>query len=136
MGVTGHLAVDVTVVHPLPPSQSHTSHSSTCLLSAAEDAKVVLYEDVCSAAGWEFSPFGVSTFGQVGKAAYTVLRRLGAIRDPLPDEQGRSPQSPADGATDPNPSASSSPAVHQMVEQITAAALRGVAQELLQHFPL
>ncbi len=55
---------------------------------------------------------------------------------PLPDKQGRSPQSPADGATDPDPSASSSPAVHQMVEQITAAALRGVAQELLQHFPL
>ena len=76
----------------------------------------------------------MSTFGQVGKAAYAVLRRLGAIRDPLPDEHGRSPQSPADGATD--PSASSSPAVHQMVEQITAAALRGVAQELLQHFPL
>ncbi len=81
-------------------------------------------------------PFGVSTFCLVGKAAYTVLRRLGATWDHLPDEQGRSIQSPADGTSDPDPSASSSPTVHQMVEQITAAALRNVAQELLQHFPL
>ncbi len=108
--MTGHLAVDVTFVNPLPQS-----HNTFLDLLAAEDAKVVLYEDVCSAARLEFSSFGVSTFGQVGKAAYAVLRRLRAIRDPLPDEQGRSPQSPADGATDTHPSASSSPAVHQMV---------------------
>jgi hypothetical protein len=40
IGVTGHFAVDIMGMHPLPPSQSHTAHSSTCLLLTAEDTKV------------------------------------------------------------------------------------------------
>ena len=95
-----------------------------------------MYEEMCAAAGWGFSPFGVSTFGQVGKAAHAVLRRLGAIRDPLPDEQSRPPELPVDGASDSDTSTSSTPVVRQMLDQVAAAALRGVAQELLQHFPL
>ncbi len=91
----GHLAVDAMVIHPLPPSQSHTTHSSACLLSAANDANVVLYEDVRSAAGWEFSQFEVSTFSQVWKGSpcspLTTLSHLGpslmSRADPLCPEQ-------------------------------------------------
>ncbi len=44
-------------VSPATITESHHTFLNL-FASAAEDAKVVIYEDVCSAAGWEFSPAG------------------------------------------------------------------------------
>jgi hypothetical protein len=136
MGPSGRLAVDVTVVHPLAVSQHHSPTTAVSCLQAAELAKERTHESLCSAAGWEFAPFGVSSFGHVGKGAMGVLRRLSAIRDPQPDESGRTPPPPPDGSLEVDAIVEAHPALRPMVEQVAVAALRGVARQLLQHFSI
>lgn len=61
------LALDVTCVHPLAPSNAGAAASSAT--ARAEKRKVDKYSARCAAAGWAFRPFAYSAFGVPGPAA-------------------------------------------------------------------
>ena len=77
--VGGPLAVDVTVAHPLAPSMAAADTAASTAMSRAEARKKVKYDSRCKAAGWEFTPFAVSAFGQLGPHA-TAFSALMAKR--------------------------------------------------------
>ncbi len=81
MGSTGKLAVDVTVIHPLAPSQHHSLTLATSCIKAAENRKTALYETVCGNAGLSFSPCALNTFGALGVDAVALLRRISVIKE-------------------------------------------------------
>lgn len=58
----GPLAIDVTVAHPLCASAPDMASSTAA--SRAEARKLTKYAERCKAAGWQFVPFAVSSFGQ------------------------------------------------------------------------
>ena len=71
------LAVDVTVVHPLRPSNnSATRDDGTFSAEAAEKAKSRANAEVCKEAGWVCQPFGVETTGGLGPKADALCRSL------------------------------------------------------------
>ena len=130
MGSTGKFAVDVTVIHSLAPSQHHSLTLATSCIKAAENRKTALYETVCVNAGWSFSPCALNTFGALGVDAVALLRRISAIKDPQPDARGPSTSSTKDISTD----LPDSPTLVESAQQLTVATLKGVVQQLLQHF--
>ena len=70
-------AVDVTVSHPLQKSQGPWSAEKAAgFLSRVEAAKTAKYGHLCKRSGWSFVPFGVNTWGSLGKGASQVFSRL------------------------------------------------------------
>ena len=69
------LAVDVTVVHPLRPSNNIAAEDS-CAATQAEAAKCTAQAAMCQQAGWTFAPFGVETTGGLGPKASSLFKKV------------------------------------------------------------
>ena len=71
------LAIDVTVSHPLRSSASSAVRDGrSSAAGEGERAKVAQSRGPCTAAGWDFCPFGVDTTGGLGPSARQLCRRL------------------------------------------------------------
>ena len=71
------LAVDVSVVHPLQPSQNATATvTAGAAAQKREAAKVKLYDELCSRRAWGFTAFVGETTGAWGQAAQRCMRAL------------------------------------------------------------
>ena len=89
MGVTGHLAVDVSICHPLLPSKSRVESLSLSAMSEVELKKHKLYDDPCKLTDWDFCPFVMDSFGRLADEGEALLRKLSqrSFRAGLCDEQ-------------------------------------------------
>ena len=72
------LAIDVTIVHPLRPSDSLAVRvqRSTSAAADAEAQKSARNRQACEGVGWGFSPFGCESTGGLGPAARSLCKRL------------------------------------------------------------
>ena len=130
MGATGRVAVDIAVVHPLIPSDSHTPASAKRAIPTAEKAKVRRYGDITARALWEFIPFVCSTYGAVGTEARGFLVRVTAFREAAHSTQSQVELrrvSPADGDREGD-------ILSLMMQQVSVAVAKGVTLQLLQKF--
>ena len=73
------MAVDITVVHLCPPSLGRLEAGTATRLAAhAEARKVSESETLCAAAGYDFAPFVVDTWGGLHGTAKGLWRDLAA----------------------------------------------------------
>ena len=71
------MAVDVSVVHPLQPSQIATATvTAGAAAQKREASKVKQYEEECSRRAWGFTAFVGVTTGAWGQAAQRFVRAL------------------------------------------------------------
>ena len=71
------MAVDVTVIHPLRPSNNSADRGHPAKAAeTAEHNKMVMYASTCEAHGWSFRPFGIETTGAYGPSAVRTMRQL------------------------------------------------------------
>ena len=90
---TRPLAVDVTVVHHLRPS-NNLAAEDTNAATQAETAKSAAQVAIYHQAGWAFSPFGVASTGGLGTKATSLIKRIcrsSSMRsgEPIADILGR-----------------------------------------------
>ena len=71
------LAVDLTVVHPLRPSEPRpTPENMRGLLNREEQAKVTKYQATCDAVGWSFAPLVLHPWGGTTTKGAALLHHL------------------------------------------------------------
>ena len=105
------LAVDAVVVHPLNPSTPFSQvQSGEESLVTAEQEKRNKSESACQAAGVQFAPFALSTFGRMGDTAQSIFHDLVAS---MPDSRQGPEQS-------------------KFMQQLQLALKREIARMLLQ----
>jgi len=69
------VALDVFVVHPTIPLLTPSLNMSKTVLHK-EQSKLRMYSDLCDHAGVIFCPFVVSTYGDFGPAAITLMKQF------------------------------------------------------------
>ena len=109
------VALDVTVTHPLCPSQQ-TSAASTAA-SRAESKKVGQYAARCKDAGWGFIPAAYTSFGHAGPSAQLFERE---VANRIATRTGVTPAE----------------AAGYVGVVLTMAVARGVADQLISHQPV
>jgi len=67
--------LDVSIIHPAPPSSRPTFDA----VSLRETHKFQKYSDSCAVLGWLFRPFCLSTFGEFGPCASDIITRLALL---------------------------------------------------------
>ena len=79
-GGQGPLAVDVTCVHPLRPSEGRpTPEAVRKALETEETNKRTKYNQKCADVGWRFQPLAIHTFAGCTPEGAQVLHRLGRL---------------------------------------------------------
>ena len=86
-------AVDISIVHPLAPSNDLPAAEPGRAAKLAEAKKLSQSSSICSAAGWTFVPFVLETTGAAGAFATSFVKKLAkrkALRDEVNIEAARS----------------------------------------------
>ena len=80
------LAIDLTISHPLKPSQPRDQENLQRHLHRKEEAKITKYASLCATAGWVFQPLAFHSWGGTGPLTKTFLDRL--VRRTVGDRTG------------------------------------------------
>ena len=70
------LAIDLTISHPLKPSQSRDLELAQKYLHRKEESKINKYSTLCASAGWVFQPVAFHPWGGSGPMTKAFLDRL------------------------------------------------------------
>ena len=107
------------MVHPLKPSDGANVAAASRCLADAERRKHLKYDDGCTATGWQFIPFAVSTFGTLGHEAEGLVAMMASYMGSL--------QLISDDEPD---------LLRQFKERISVAAMKAVGKQLFRVFIL
>jgi hypothetical protein len=106
------------MVHPLIPSQARSVAQAEGAIAGAELQKHQKYDQPCQRAGVEFKVFAANTFGALGVEAHQILNIIAQRRSALADPTEREE------------------VYLHLRQQCTLTAMKAVATQLLQAFPV